>query len=53
MSGAQDDASWAVTLPMLDYFKELGGHVYSINADQDPMTVHDEIMAHIDDANQS
>lgn len=37
-----------VTLPMVDYFKQENMPVYTINADQDPITVHDEIMKHID-----
>jgi adenylate kinase len=36
------------TLPILDYLKQEGAPVYDINADQDPITVHDEIMALID-----
>ena len=32
------------TLPIVDYFKQAGTPVYTIDADQDPITVHDEIM---------
>ncbi len=38
----------AVTLPILGYFRQEGCPVYDINADQDPITVHDQIMRHID-----
>jgi len=38
----------SVTLPILEYFKQEGTPVYDINADQDPITVHDEIMRYID-----
>jgi len=33
-----------VTLPILEYFKKEGVHVYSIDAAQEPRTVHDEIL---------
>jgi adenylate kinase len=36
------------TLPILDYLKQAGAPVYDIDADQDPITVHDAIMALID-----
>lgn len=39
----------AVTLPILDYFKQAGVDVHDIDASQDPMAVHDEIMHYIDD----
>lgn len=35
----------SITLPIVDYLKQAGATVYNINADQDPITVHDEIMA--------
>ncbi len=42
----------AVTLPILEYLRQEGAPVYDIDADQDPITVHDEIMRYIDaDAN--
>jgi adenylate kinase len=57
------DEYHTVTLPIVDYFRSLGTTVYDINADQDVMTVHDEILGYIDmkrpikretpDANQS
>lgn len=37
-----------VTLPIIDYLKQAGAPVYTIDADQDPITVHDEIMALIE-----
>ncbi len=56
--GRQDDTDQAIakrfteyettTLPILDYFKAAGAPVYSIDADQDPITVHDQIMQYID-----
>jgi adenylate kinase len=39
----------AVTLPILDYFKKAGVDVHDIDANQEPMQVHDEIMHYIDD----
>jgi adenylate kinase len=39
----------AVTLPILDYFKQADVDVHNIDADQEPMKVHDEIMHYIDD----
>jgi len=38
----------AVTLPILDYFRQEDCPVYDIDADQDPITVHDQIMSYID-----
>jgi adenylate kinase len=38
----------AVTLPILDYFRQYNVAVYDIDADRDPMTVHDEILQYID-----
>lgn len=56
--GRQDDTEAAITkrfaeyesitLPILDYFKQAGVAVYDIDASQDPMVVHDEILKHID-----
>ena len=37
-----------VTQPILDYFKQEGVPVYNIDADQDPIVVHDVMMRHID-----
>lgn len=34
----------AVTLPIINHFKQDGIHVYEIDAAQDPKTVHDSIM---------
>lgn len=42
----------AVTLPILDYFRQAKVPVYDIDASQDPIAVHDEIMHHIDDHKQ-
>ncbi len=52
--GRQDDTEEAIakrfeeyetsTLPIVDYFKQAGAAVYNIDADQDPITVHDEII---------
>jgi adenylate kinase len=39
----------AVTKPILNYFKQSGIDVHDIDASQDPMAVHDEIMHYIDD----
>lgn len=41
-----------VTLPIIDHFREAGAHVYDIDADKDPITVHDQILSCID-ADQS
>jgi adenylate kinase len=38
----------SVTLPILDYFKKEGVHVYNIDAAQSPREVHDEILKCID-----
>lgn len=56
--GRQDDTEEAIrkrfaeyettTLPILDYLKQEGAPVYDIDADQDPITVHDTIMRYID-----
>jgi adenylate kinase len=37
-----------ITLPILDYFKQAGVDVHDIDAAQEPITVHDEIMNYID-----
>ena len=39
-----------VTRPILDYFKKENVTVYDIDADQDPIVVHDAMMQHIDQA---
>ncbi len=36
------------TLPILEHFKRAGVEVYDIDAAQEPIAVHDEIMRHID-----
>ena len=56
--GRQDDTEKAIekrfteyetmTLPIVDYLRSAGSPVYDIDADQDPITVHDQIMALID-----
>lgn len=56
--GRQDDTEQAIekrfheyetmTLPIVDYIKQAGAPVYDIDADQDPITVHDQIMEYID-----
>ncbi len=38
----------AVTLPIVEYFRSLHTAVYDINADQDVLAVHDEILTYID-----
>jgi adenylate kinase len=38
----------AVTLPILDYFKQQGVAVYDIDAGREPMAVHDDILRRID-----
>ena len=53
--GRQDDTEQAIekrfkeyeemTLPIVDYIRQSGARVYDIDADQDPITVHDKIMA--------
>ncbi len=60
--GRQDDTEEAInerfkeydtkTLPILEHFKKEGVPVYDINADQDPIKVHDEMMTYIDGANK-
>ena len=60
--GRQDDTEVAIeqrfeehetmTLPIVAYFRQEGAPVFDINADRDAITVHDEIMGHIDDQNQ-
>ena len=57
--GRQDDTEKAIekrfeeyetmTLPIVDYIRKSGPPVYDIDADQDPITVHDQIMALISD----
>jgi adenylate kinase len=57
--GRQDDTEEAierrfkeyreVTLPMVDYFKNENIAVHTIDADQDPISVHDDIMRFIDE----
>jgi len=57
--GRQDDTEEAIekrfkeyetkTVPILNYFKQEGVPVYDINADQDPLVVHDDIMRYIDE----
>jgi adenylate kinase len=37
-----------VTLPILDHFREEKLAVYDIDADQEPMSVHDDIVKHIE-----
>lgn len=37
------------TLPIIEHFRKVGAPVYDINADGDPITVHDEMMAVIDE----
>ena len=56
--GRQDDTEAGIekrfeeyetkTLPIVEYIKQAGAAVYHIDADQDPITVHDEIMELID-----
>ena len=60
--GRQDDTEEAIkerfneyeteTLPMLEYFKNAGVHVYDVDAAQEPISVHDEIMHHLDNGKQ-
>ena len=38
----------SVTLPILEYFKKEGVHVYNIDASQEPRAVHDDILKCID-----
>lgn len=52
--GRQDDTEAAIenrfveyetmTLPIVDYIRKSGSPVYDVDADQDPITVHDQIM---------
>ena len=52
--GRQDDTKAAIehrfieyetmTLPIVDYLRQAGADVYDVDADQDPITVHDQIM---------
>lgn len=59
--GRQDDTAEVIeerfneyetkTLPILEHFKAAGAPVYDIDANQDPITVHDEIMQYIDKQN--
>jgi adenylate kinase len=61
--GRQDDTEVAIekrfdeyetkTVPILDHFREAGAPVYDIDADQDPVTVHDCIMNYIDKQRQN
>lgn len=56
--GRQDDTEEAIqqrfaehetmTLPILDYFRQAGAPVYDVNAEGNPIDIHDEIMALID-----
>lgn len=39
----------AVTLPILEYFRKENVPVYDIDASQDPRSVHDAILKHIDE----
>lgn len=57
--GRQDDTEQAIekrfkeyeeiTLPIVDYIRQSGARVYDVDADQDPITVHDKIMALINE----
>lgn len=57
--GRQDDNEEAIekrfleyetkTLPILDYFRKQGAAVFDVDADKDPITVHDKIMEYIDE----
>lgn len=59
--GRQDDTEEAIakrfveyetmTMPIVNYIKQEGAPVYDINANKDPITVHDQIMAFIDSSN--
>ncbi len=56
--GRQDDTEEVIqlrfaeyhdtTLPILDYFRREKAPVYDIDADREPIAVHDDIMQHID-----
>ena len=37
-----------VTMPIVDYMRQEDAPVYDIDADKDPITVHDDMMCHID-----
>jgi adenylate kinase len=60
--GRQDDTAEVIekrfdeyetkTLPILEHFKNAGAPVYDIDADQDPISVHDDIMNYIDKDNK-
>lgn len=41
------------TLPILEHFKKVGAPVYFIDADKDPITVHDCIMEYINKQNDN
>lgn len=41
-----------VTMPILEYFRQADAPVYDIDADQDPNTVHDQIMGHLEDSKE-
>jgi adenylate kinase len=43
----------AVTVPIIDHFRQLGVHVYDIDGGNDPTTVHQEITRIIDQNNHS
>lgn len=43
----------AVTVPIMNHFRQLGIHVYDINGDNDPATVHQEITQIIDNNNSA
>ena len=38
-----------MTMPIVNYIKDEGAPVYDIDADKDPITVHDQIMHYIDE----
>lgn len=38
-----------VTMPIVEYLKEAGAPVHNVDADQDPILVHDQIMSFIDE----
>jgi adenylate kinase len=57
--GRQDDTEEAIakrfveyetmTMPIVNYIRQEGAPVYDIDANKDPITVHDQIMAFIDE----
>lgn len=57
--GRQDDTEEAIrqrfvehetmTMPIIDYFRSAGAPVYDIEADGDPITIHDNLMALLTD----